>query len=321
MLLFRKRDGETQLLKQRSLIFVLACLLQAPVFSVEKQTLSLEKVTDNVWSIVGPLTNRNKENLGNNATFGFVVTDDGVVLIDSGGTLKGAKTIHNLIKSVTKKPIRYVINSGGQDHRWFGNDYFSRQGAKIISSEAAKKDHKARSNAQWSMLEARVGKNIIKGTKEKFADILFKDEYKFTLGNIKFEIYHKGQAHTPGDSFIWLPQSKVMFTGDIVYTERMLGIGEQSNSKSWLHVFNSMAAFKPKYLIPGHGAPTTLDKAIKDTGNYLSFLRNSISLFIESGGGAHEISRINQTRFKYLKNYESLKGRNALKVYTELEWE
>ena len=82
-----------------------------------------------------------------------------------------------------------------------------------------------------------------------------------------------------------------------------------------------MAAFKPKYLVPGHGAPTTLDVAIKDTREYLSFLRETISLFIKNGGGAYEISRINQARFKYLDNYETLHGRNALKVYTELEWE
>ena len=307
--------------RKTSLFLTLFCLLHTSVWSADEQKLSLKKVTNNVWSIVGPLTNRNKENLGNNATFGFVVTDEGVVLVDSGGSLVGAKRIHKLIQSVTKKPIRYVINSGGQDHRWFGNDYFSSLGAKIISSEAAKKDHKARSNSQWTMLEGRIGSEGIKGTKEKFADILFKENYAFSLGKTKFEIYHRGQAHTPGDAFIWLPQTKVMFTGDIVYTERMLGIGEQSNSKSWLHVFNSMAAFKPKHLIPGHGSPTTLEVAIKDTGNYLSYLRNSISLFIESGGGAHEISRINQSRFKYLNNFDSLSGRNALKVYTEIEWE
>ena len=307
--------------KRLGLLFYVSFLLQASAWAVENQSLSLKKVTENVWSIVGPLTNRDKINLGNNATFGFVVTDDGVVLIDSGGSLKGAKALHNVIKTVTDKPVRYVINSGGQDHRWFGNDYFSSLGAKIISSEAARNDHKARSNSQWTMLENLIGKNGLKGTKEKFADITFKNEYKFTLGKVEFEIYFRGQAHTPGDVFIWLPQSKVMFTGDIVYTERMLSIGEQSNSKSWLHVFNSMAGFKPKYLIPGHGSPTTLDRAIKDTGNYLSFLRNSVSMFIESGGGAHEISRINQTRFKYLNNYDSLSGRNALKVYTEIEWE
>ena len=301
--------------------FILLFLITTSVYAENKQDLVLKNVKGNVWSIVGPLTNRTKENLGNNATFGFVVTDDGVVLVDPGGSFKGAQRLHKLIKSVTSKPVRYVINSGGQDHRWFGNDYFSSLGAKIISSEAAKKDHKVRVGMQWTMLENFLGKAGLKGTKEKFADITFKDDYKFILGGVEFEIYHRGQAHTPGDAFIWLPQSKVMFTGDIVYTERMLGIGEQSNSKSWLHVFNSMAAFKPKYLIPGHGAPTTLKVAIKDTGSYLSFLRNSISIFIESGGGAHEISRINQSRFKYLDNYDSLSGRNALKVYTELEWE
>ncbi len=309
------------MLKKISLFLMLFCLLQVFAWAATEQKLSLKKVTKNVWSIVGPLTNRTKENLGNNATFGFVVTNEGVVLIDSGGSLKGAKALHKIIKSVTNKPIRYVINSGGQDHRWFGNDYFSSLGAKIISSEAAKQDHKQRLGSQWTRAETLIGKAGMKGTKEKYADITFKDDYQFMLGKTKFEIYFRGQAHTPGDAFIWLPQSKVMFTGDIVYTERMLGIGEQSNSKSWLHVFNSMAGFKPKHLVPGHGSPTTLDKAIKDTGNYLSFLRNSILLFIESGGGAHDISRINQTRFKYLKNYESLKGRNALKVYTEIEWE
>ena len=308
-------------MKKSSLFIALSFLLQSSLWAAEAQSLSLKKVTKNVWSIVGPLTNRNKENLGNNATFGFVVTNEGVVLIDSGGSLKGAKALHKIIKSVTNKPIRYVINSGGQDHRWFGNDYFSRLGAKIISSDAAKKDHKSRLSSQWTRAETLMGKAALKGTKEKYADITFKDNYTLTLGNEKFELYFKGQAHTPGDIYIWLPKSKVMFTGDIVYTERMLGIGEQSNSKSWLNVFNAMAAFKVQHLIPGHGAATSLKKAQADTGDYLSFLRNTISLFIESGGGAHEISRINQARFKYLNNYESLKGRNALKVYTELEWE
>lgn len=308
-------------MKLMKIFFVAFCFILITAEASEKQDLQLKKVTNNVWSIVGTLTNRTKDNLGNNATFGFVVTHEGVVLIDSGGSYKGAKAIHAIIKTVTDKPVRYVINSGGQDHRWFGNDYFSSLGAKIIASDAAKKDHKARSNSQWTMLETLIGKNELKGTKEKFADITFKNDYKFTLGNVKFEIYHRGTAHTPGDAFIWLPKSKVMFSGDIVYTERMLGIIERSNSKSWLSVFDAMASFKPEYLVPGHGAPTTLHFAIKDTRDYISFLRNAISAFIEQGGGAHEISRINQKKFKYLNNYETLKGRNALKVYTELEWE
>lgn len=308
-------------MKSLKLAAVLFVIFSNISVASENKLLTLKKVADNIYSIVGPITNRDKNNLGNNATFGFVVTDEGVVLIDSGGSLSGAKEIHKVIQSVTDQPVRYVINSGGQDHRWFGNDYFSRLGAKVISSEAAKQDHKLRLNSQWTRLETLIGKDGVKGTKEKYADIVFKDEYKFKLAKTSFELYFRGQAHTPGDIFIWLPQTKVMFTGDIVYTERMLGIGEQSNSKSWLHVFNSMAEFKPEHIVPGHGSPTTLDKAKKDTGDYLSFLRNAVSVFMENGGGAHEISRINQTQYKYLNNYDSLSGRNALKVYTELEWE
>lgn len=287
----------------------------------EPQDLVLKKLTKNVWTIVGPLTNRTKENLGNNATFGFVETKEGIVLIDPGGSMKGAQAIDQLIKSVSKKPVRYVINTGGQDHRWLGSDYFAQQGAKIIASEAADIDHKARFNAQWTMLSNLIGDTGIKGTKAKYADITFKENYSLTFGDVTFEIVFKGKAHTPGDVFVWLPQSKVMFTGDIVYTERMLGIGDESNSKSWLSAFDAMASYKPLYVVPGHGSPTTLDVAIKDTRDYLVFLRDSIATFIEQGGGAHEISRINQSRFKYLNNYDTLHGRNALKVFTELEWE
>lgn len=307
-------------MKKLPLLTILLSMLLSTAYASE-QSLVLKKVTGNVWSIVGPLTNRTKENLGNNATFGFIVTQEGVVLVDSGGSLKGAKKIHELIKSVSEKPIRYVINSGGQDHRWFGNDYFSRLGARIISSEAAKKDHKARLSSQWTRLETLVGAEGVKGTKEKYADIVFKDEYKFTLGKIRFEIYHRGQAHTPGDAFIWLPQSKVMFSGDIVYTERMLGIGEQSKSKTWLAVFDAMASYQPEHVVPGHGAPTVLKTAINDTRDYIAYLRKSIAAFIEQGGDAAEISQVDQTQYKYLYNYETLAGRNALKVYTELEWE
>ncbi|MCW9031137.1 MAG: MBL fold metallo-hydrolase [Gammaproteobacteria bacterium] len=308
-------------MKKFKLFILIFCMYGSFSYASEKQNLVLKKVDNNVWSIVGPLTNRDKENLGNNATFGFVVTDEGIVVIDSGGSFNGAKAIHEIIKTVSNKPVRYVINSGGQDHRWFGNDYFSSLGAKIISSEAAKKDHQTRSSSQWSMLETLIGAEGIKGTKEKFADIVFKADYKFTLGNIQFEVYHRGQAHTPGDAFIWLPQSKVMFTGDIVYTERMLGIGEQSKSKTWLASFDAMASHKPQHIVPGHGSPTTLNIAIKDTRDYIAHLRNAIAVFIEQGGDASDISKINQSKFNYLSNFDTLSGRNALKVYTELEWE
>lgn len=299
--------------------FLTACLLlMTPLHADE---LKLSQVAQDVYAIVGPITNRTPENLGNNATFGVVVTPAGVVLIDSGGSYLGAKKIHEKIKSITDKPVKYVINSGGQDHRWFGNDYFSSQGAKIISSQAARADHENRLVDQIGRLSSLIGDDKFKGTREKYADVLFDEQTTLMVGGIQFDIVHAGQAHTPGDAFIWLPDRSVMFTGDIVYVERMLGVGDQSNSKSWVSVFEKMAAYQPRVIVPGHGSPVPLATAKKDSYDYLVSLREKVATFMEDGGDASDISLVDMSEFNYLFNADTLSGRNALKVYTELEWE
>ena len=283
--------------------------------------LELQPVTGSVYAIVGELGNRSPENLGNNATFGLVVTDDGVVLIDSGGTYAGAQQIDSLIRSVTDKPVVRVINTGGQDHRWLGNGYFKAQGAQIIASEAAVEDQKARTRDQLILLGNLVGEDAVRQTEPVYADTTFIERFEFELGGMVFELHHAGQAHTPGDSYVWLPRQKVMFSGDIVYVDRMLGVGSQSNSRSWLEVFETMAAHKPGHLVPGHGHATDLTRARQDTYNYLVFLRESVADFIESGGDMSAIGKVNQARFDYLLNFEQLAGRNAQQVFSEMEWE
>ena len=182
-------------------------------------------------------------------------------------------------------------------------------------------DQKARTQDQFIGLGNLVGDEGIKGTDAIYAEKTFEQQFEFKLGDTLFEIRHAGQAHTPGDSFVWLPQEKVMFTGDIVYVERMLGVGAQSNSKNWVSVFQTMAAYQPRYLIPGHGPATNLSQAQRDTYDYLMYLRKSVSEFMENGGDISEISDVNQSEFNYLLNYGMLSGRNAQQVFTELEWE
>ncbi|WP_455202091.1 MBL fold metallo-hydrolase [Kaarinaea lacus] len=283
--------------------------------------LKLQKLADNVYAIIGPMGNRDKTNLGNNANFGFVVTNEGVLLIDPGGTYQGAAEIHKLIKSVTQQPVKIVINTGGQDHRWLGNSYFKPLGATIIANKAAVADHKARQQDQFFMLGNLVGDKGLAKTEAVYADTVFDRDYQGRLGDVAFEIHHLGTAHTPGDSFVWLPEQNIVFTGDIVYVDRMLGVIGVSNSKNWLSVFEGMATFKPSILVPGHGQVTTLKKARTDTYDYLVFLRDAVSAFMEDGGGIENIGKLDQSRYEYLKNYDTLKGRNAQRVYEELEWE
>ncbi|NNJ91162.1 MAG: MBL fold metallo-hydrolase [Gammaproteobacteria bacterium] len=304
----------------RNLLFLLTGLIISnPLYA--DQVLTTEKLADNIYALIGPITNRDSVNLGNNANFGVIVTNEGVVLIDPGATYKGAQMIHTAIRKITSQPIKWVINSGGQDHRWMGNAYFKQLGATIIASEKAVADQQARLQSQLNRLSGLLSDKEMEGTSYVHADETFSDLKLLEIGNTRLEIYHTGQAHTPGDSYIWLPDHKIMFTGDIVYMDRMLRIGSMSAHKSWISVFKSMADKQPEVVVAGHGHPASLAKAKADTHDYLVFLRQAVMDFIDEGNGMEDIAKIDQSQFSYLTNYNSLKGRNALRVFEELEWE
>ena len=214
-----------------------------------------------------------------------------------------------------------MINTGGQDHRWLGNGYFKALGAHIIASKAAVEDQTARKQDQFFVLGRLVGAKGLQGTDAVYADKTFDTDMQFELGGTTFEIHHVAPAHTPGDSFVWLPKQHVMFAGDIVFTERMLGILDHSSSKGWVDAFEAMAAYQPKYVVPGHGHVATLAKAKTDTYDYLVYLRDIVARFRKAGRDISEVGTINQSKFNYLLNYQTLAGRNAQRVYSELEWE
>ncbi|MCB1761116.1 MAG: MBL fold metallo-hydrolase [Gammaproteobacteria bacterium] len=283
--------------------------------------MRLQKVKDQVYAVVGPFGNRTPGNLGNNSTSGFVVTEEGVVLIDSGGTYQGAAAIEALIKQVTDKPVKVVINSGGQDHRWLGNGYFKERGARIIASTAAVEDQKSRTRDQLFILGNLVGTEGLEGTEPVYADETFEERTSFTLGGFAFELRYVGPAHTPGDSLIWLPEQRVAFSGDVIYIGRMLGVMPHSNSRHWIEAFDAIAALEPDTIIPGHGPATNLAEATKDTRGYLTFLRSAVEKFMDDGGDITRIGTLDQSRFSHLVDYETLKGRNAQQVYQEMEWE
>lgn len=289
----------------------------APVLA---EGLEIQPVAPDVWALVGPMDQRDPENLANNATFGVVETADGVVLIDPGGSWAGAAMIDAAIDKITDAPVTHVIDTGGQDHRWLGNGYWQAQGATVIASEDAVADHKDRGSMQMTALANFLGDRLA-GTVPAYADVRFDESYTLEVGGLTFEITHAGQAHTPGDSFVWLPARDVMFTGDIVYVDRILGVGPQSNAKSWISVFEAMAAHEPGHLVPGHGPATTLDRARADTYDYLVNLRSRIGALLEEGGDIMAAPEIDQSAFSYLAQFDSLAGRNAQATYEQMEWE
>lgn len=298
-------------------VMALAFFIPAPAFAAD---LKVHPVASGIWAIEGPAVQRNPDNLANNATFGLIETTDGAVLVDPGGTFAGAKALHDVVRSLTDQPVRVVINTGGQDHRWLGNGYWKAEGATIIASEAAVADHKERGSLQLSILDQLVGA-ALGDTEPVYADVTFSEAHEIDMGGRRIEIRHPAAAHTPGDSFVWLPEERVVFTGDIVYVGRVLGVLEFSDSAAWLEAFAAIEELDPLHVVPGHGPLTTLATAQADTRDYLLNLRTRIRDHIDNGGDIIASVEVDQTAFTYLDQFDALARRNAQAVFQQMEWE
>lgn len=111
-----------------------------------------------------------------------------------------------------------------------------------------------------------------------------------------------------------------MFTGDIAYGDRMLGVIEVSDSQSWVEVFEAMALLPAQQVIPGDGAVSTLAKLGEQTYNYLVHLRQGVGDFLDNDGDLADIRLVAQSAFDHLLNYEGIAPGNALRVYGPMEW-
>lgn len=311
-----------------SLVMLAGCA-QPPAPTAQRTTppesgaFKTVKVNQRVYALVGELGQRSPSNLGNNMTAGFIIGDDGVVVIDTSGSRAGAEVMVKAIRAVTDKPIRWAINTGGQDHRWLGNDYFRTvQSARIIAAEEGLKDQQARSFQQMDMARRNIGEAGFAGTKEAYADTTFKARHSLEVKGVQVELIYTGGAHTRGDLWVWLPRERIVFAGDSVFAERLLGIQPGLGFK-WIAALERLRdELKPVTVIPGHGNVTTLDKALKDSLGYLQMLREGSQRLIAEGAfdPVEVAEKLDQSAFAYLANYEDkrFRGQNAMRMAEEV---
>lgn len=299
--------------------FVFILLFCDVVSAYELQTV---KVTKDVYALIGETGPRSYENHGLNNNVGFIVADQGVILIDSGASPSGAKLIQHSISKVTDKPVKWVINTGSQDHRWLGNSYFMQKGAEIIALRSTVEEQKKHIDEQLERLKTAIKENIDEVKPLHASRIVETEDKKLVLGNKTFELKFLGDSHFPGDAVVWLPEEKIIFTGDLVYVDRMLGIQSYSLVISWQKAFKNMVKLKPEVIIPGHGSVCDLAKAQQQTGDYLDFLVRGVSKALEDWSELDETVTalsVSATRFENLRNFDSWHKLNINRTYLQLE--
>ncbi len=278
------------------------------------------KVTDNVYAIIGPLGQRSEANAGLNANYGFVIAANGVILIDSGASAHSAAMLEKAVKEVTPKPIRWVLNTGSQDHRWLGNGYFSSKGAEIHAMAGSVKTQQSSAQQQLDGLKRFVGKQLVGTTPSYAAKVHPAPEQSVVIDGIRLQ-WIETSAHYPGDTMIYLPNASVVFTGDLVYVDRILGVLPQSNVRKAQGGFQRLETLKPKYVVPGHGRVTDLAQARRETGDYYDFLTKNV------GAAARNMDSIGETldkfakpaQFMHLENFADLHRANMNRVFVDFE--
>lgn len=284
--------------------------------------VSFQRVAEGVYAYIGDMGGRTAANEGLNANIGLVVTPAGAVLIDSGATFEGARQIHAAVRRVTAQPVRWVINTGGQDHRWLGNGYFQAQGAEIIAHAQGEADLRNRGTDQLSGLQAILGAKAAGTVPTLPTRWLQGRDERLELGGVVLEIKHRGGAHTPGDILVWLPGQGVLFSGDVVYVDRLLGVIPVSQTRLWLATFAEIERLAPPVIVPGHGRVTDLATAQAQTRDYLQALRTHMKQAVDDGlDMSAAVKSFDARRWSALLNAAELLPGNASRTYLELERE
>lgn len=285
------------------------------------EQLELTKVSDRVYSAIGATAPGTYENHGHNNNLSFIVTAEGVVVFNGGDNFLLAESFHNSIRSITDKDVKYVVNENAQGHSMLGNSYWRDQKVPIIAQNEAIKEFKHQGDAKLASMQRR-NKEKGEGTYVAVPDIGFEDRYELDMGDVKIELHYFGPGHAPGDLALWIPEEKLLITGDLGFHQRLLAVFEDTDTGSWVESFDKMTAqLDPDIVIPGHGEPTTIDVVTKETRDYLVFLRNAVIEILEQGGGLDDAYNIDQSKWSYLDTFDELAGKNAGRVYQDLEFE
>lgn len=311
-------------------IALIALLLATPVFGSEDiadqyaGSMLYAKPVEfipGVFSAIGATAPPTYENAGHNNNLSFIVTGDGVVVVNAGASYQLAAALHEEIKAVTDQPVKLVFNENGQGHAMLGNAYWADQGVKIVAHVDAAHEFEEHGGQSLRAAQARVKERADK-TRVVVPTETFEDVYSVDFGGLQIEARYLGPSHSPGDIVIWLPQMSLVIAGDMAFHERMLPIFADTMTADWIETWDTeFEALNATYVIPGHGHPTNMAQVRRYTRDYLVYLREKIGAHLEDGGDLADAYYVDQSPYAHLDTFEELATKNAGRVYEQMEFE
>lgn len=312
----------------RGWLAALACawgstLAHAQASAPTEPAMVARQLSVSAWAVEGfsGLGSPANRNFISNA--GFVVTQDGVIVIDALGSPALALRLLAEIRKHTDKPVTHVIVTHYHADHIYGLQTLKAAGAKVIAHQAAREylnSDTARLRLEASRIE--LAPWIDEDTRLVPADEWLDSERDLVIGGVALRIKPVGPSHTPEDLVIYLPQEKVLFAGDLVFRNRIPFVG-QADSRQWIKALDALLFFDASVILPGHG-PVSTDarKDMELTRDYLVHLRSVMghaAKNLEPFEDAYKAA--DWSRFEQLPLFRVANRMNAYNTYLLMERE
>ena len=286
-------------------------------------TLKPVQVSAHAWYVQGQPGVASADNQGFNSNAGFVVTPEGVVVVDALGTPALGRELLRAIRAVTDKPIRRVIVTHYHADHFYGLAAFKQAGAEVWAHSAARDylesgegaarlEQRQRDLAPWADdMKALVA-----------PDRWLEGDATFTLGGITLDLIYMGPAHAPDDLVVVVRNDQTLFSGDILFSGRVPFVGN-ADSKRWLATMDRLLALKPAIMVPGHGSVSKNPaRDLAFTREYLIYLREVMGRAVEDMVPFEDVYRqTNWKRFEAVPAFDAANRINAYGTYLLMERE
>lgn len=294
---------------------------------------TLVKISDRLYGVFGVYEQVSPKNRGFISNAYFYVADDGVLVVDALSTYKLGKELVDTVKTVTDKPIRFLVITHYHTDHFYGAKALKEVGAEIVAHEYALEYLANPSSYNFFLSRKKLLGKEMEGTELIPPTVTISKELKIFLnvdGKLKeFQVKHLCKGHTNGDLVVFIPDEGVLFSGDIVFDGRLPFLGS-GNSRNWLECLKEISRWDIKLLLPGHGeildGREKIKKAIEWTAQYIKDLRKAIREMIEEGCDVECVrEKINEKLIELNPEYAqvpvffSVNPVNAYYVYFEIE--
>ena len=272
-------------------------------FADETKTI---KVLENVYTITAG------EGVDSNTT--FIITKEGVIVIDTRPTPTEAKKVLAEIRKLTALPIVYTINTHYHGDHTFGNQIFKN--SKTIIAHKNVRNRLIESGQEHLSLFKTFGLPGIDEVEITPPNIIYEKEMEIWLGGYRLQLLYHGKGHTDGDTIIYIDQLRTVITGDLVFNKKIPYMAD-SYIDDWIASLKYIELLKNETVIPGHG-PIGERTTIIAMKHYLMNLRELVLAQLKDNKTLKETQEIVEPILR--KKYKDWKELDWIKGNIERAW-